>query len=281
MNDLWSNIILVVLIQGLFALSLLLLIPARRKKYENRHLLLILLTIFWFLLEFYCIRNKIKIPINVFYGTRYGSWLLLGPLTYFFIKSISSHWKFKRKDLLHVIPFALFVLIIPLASGESLSNRQIHYGMLAVFDYRPKTVTFFEYSYSTIFYLQFIHLVGYLVINHFNLKRYTKKMKSSYAQTSNIVWLFVFNGLLFLILIFSLSFLYILFASDIYSRALDYIYVVPMGLFIYAMTYKLSGFEWKKPQGVDLRYRSSNLKPEQQNKLQKALEERMSKKSCF
>lgn len=281
MNDFWSNIILIVLVQGMFTLSLLLLIPAKRKKYENWYLILIILTVFWFLLEFYCIRNRIKIPINIFYGTRYGSWMLLGPLTYFFIKSIPSQWKFDVKDFLHFIPFILFVIVIPFASGESLSNRQIHYGMLAVFDHRPKTVTAFEYLYSTIFYFQFLHFVTYLLVNHFILKKYLRSVKSRHSQMNHTPWLFVFNGFMFLILIFSSAYLYILFASDIYSRSLDYVYVVPMGLFIYAMAYKLSGVEWNKPQEVDLRYSSSNLKPEQQHKLEGALEELMAKKKLF
>lgn len=281
MGDLWSNIILIVLVQGLFALSVLVLVPGRRTKQENRYLILIVLVLFWYLFEFYCIRNRIRIPINVFYGTRYGSWTLLGPLTYFYIRSIGSDWKFSPKDWLHLSPFFVLVLIVPWLSNESLSQRQIHYGMLAVFDHRPKTVTPFEYLYSSIFYLQFVHLATYLIINHFTIKRYTKELRSNYSNLNHTAWLLAFNGLVFLLLLLASGYLAILFVSDIYSRSLDYIYVVPIGLFIYAMSYKLSGLHWQKSTKPLKQYRTSSLKSEDIEGIKQQLHQLMKSQKPF
>lgn len=52
----------------------------------------------WFLAEFLAIRNKIYINLNVLYGTRYGSWYLLGPLTFLNFKLIiDTFWKFIKE----------------------------------------------------------------------------------------------------------------------------------------------------------------------------------------
>lgn len=276
MNDIWSILILFLIVQGIFILTVLWFLPKRRKKTENQYLFFIILVFLWFLFEFYCVRNRIRIPLNAFYGTRYGSWMILGPLTFFFFRSITTpEWRMHRRDVLHFVPFLLSCIVVPILSQESLSNRQIHYGMLAVFDHRPKTVTPFEYAYSTLFYLQFVHLGVYLVINYFQLRTYTRNVQKEYAQLNNIIWLKLFNSLFFLSLILASVYLYILFASAIYTRNLDYIYVVPMGLFLYAISYKLSGIEWLKVTETSLRYSSSTLTQENKDRIQQKLQELM------
>jgi AraC-like DNA-binding protein len=244
------------------------------KKYEikNVYLITITLLLIWYLSEFLAIRNTYKVPINIFYGTRYGSWFLLGPLTYYFFKTVTNkEWKFGKLSLLHLLPFLIFTLLIPIISNESLSYRQIHYGMLAVFDYRPKTVTAFEYLYSTIFYIQFIHLGIYLLLNSKLVNSYSKRLKKEYSNINDLVWLKTFNVLLIAILVLVSAYLYILFSSDIYTRTLDYIYVVPIGLFIYAISYKLSNQKWLSVKQQD-RYKSSNLKEDEKLKYINVLE---------
>lgn len=243
--DIWSILIIILLAQGLFNLSLLGVFYFRKKEASKLNLLLISLLLLWFLLEFLSVRQTFKIPLNLFYGTRYGSWFLLGPLTLFFFQSIiEKDWKFSWKSGIQLLPFILITIIIPLVSNESLSYRQIHYGMLSVFDYRPKTVTTFEYFYSTIFYLQFVHLALYLVINSILINRYTKALKQQYSSVKNLNWITIFNYLLFGVLILVSGYLYILFQSDLYTRELDYIYVLPIGVFIYAISYKLASQQW-------------------------------------
>ena len=260
--DFWSIVILICAVQGLFFLSLMLLDSVKRKKAENKYLFLVVLLFVWFLLEFFAIRNTLKIDVDLFYGTRYGSWFLLGPLTFFFFQSITqTDWRFTKYSLIHLIPFIVFAICIPLLSDQSLSQRQIHYGMLAVFDYRPKTVTAFEYLYSTVFYLQFIHLAGYLFFNWRSIKGYVKQVKNTYAQVNNSFWLYLFNNLLIVSLLLASVFLYVLFETDIYRRSWDYIYVLPMGLFIYAVGYRLSGISWLPVEKEHKRYQSSALKP--------------------
>ncbi|MDT7832307.1 helix-turn-helix domain-containing protein [Flavobacteriaceae bacterium S356] len=270
--DIWSILIIVLLFQGVFNLSVLSLSYIKKRQRKDLYLILITLTLVWFLLEFLSVRNTFKVPLNLFYGTRYGSWLLLGPLAYFFFKSATnSTWRFKYIDSIHLLPFIFFALIIPWVSSESLSHRQIHYGMLAVFDYRPKTVGMFEYVYSTIFYIQFIHLAVYLLFNLKLLTNYAKNLQKEYSSINDLKWLRIFNIILICILILSSAYLYILFISDAYSRSLDYIYVVPIGLFIYAISYKLYNHTWLEVK-MQKRYQSSSLKEDEKETYIQVLE---------
>ncbi|MEL7423898.1 MAG: helix-turn-helix domain-containing protein [Bacteroidota bacterium] len=274
--DIWSILILLFLAQGLYLLSALVLSTRERQRYWNRFLAGILLAVLWWLMEFLSVRNVLEIPLNAFYGTRYGSWLLLGPLTYFYFKSIiRQDWRFSTKDSLHFLPFFLLVLVIPFLSGESLSQRQIHYGMLAVFDYRPKVVTPFEYFYSTVFYLQFVHLAVYLLFNVKRIEEYGAALKNQAAQQNELQWLRLFNGLLLLALLFVSIFLYLLFQSDVYRRAMDYLYVLPLGLFVYAASYKLAGVQWTKVELPQNKYQGSSLKTEAKSQYLQQLEQLM------
>jgi AraC-like DNA-binding protein len=152
--------------------------------------------------------------------------------------------------------------------------------MLAVFDYRPKTVTPFEYLYSTIFYLQFVHLAIYLILNSIIIQRYKTALKNEYSSITNLRWISIFNGLIVVILIFASAYLYILFQSDLYTRTLDYIYVVPIGLFVYAVSYKLSSQQWL-PVTKNERYQSSSLKETEKSNYITQLEKLMSDEKPF
>ena len=279
--DLYSILIVVLIFQGVFNLTLLSINYKKEKKARFVYLFFITLLMIWFLAEFLSVRNAFKIDVNVFYGSRYGSWFLFGPLTYLFFKSIiKTDYTIKLVDSLHFLPFVFFTLLIPWLSNESLSYRQIHYGMLAVFDYRPKKTTPFEYLYSTIFYLQFIHLSIYLLFNLMNINLYSKNLKKEYSQIKNILWIKSFNLLLILILVLVSSYVFILFESDQYERSLDYIYVLPLGIFIYAISYKISSQNWL-PITEAKRYKTSTLNSELKYTYKLALEKLMQKEKPF
>ena len=121
--DIWSILIIVFVFQGVFILFSIVASPKKRMKRENIFLVFIILTLLWFLFEFLSVRNVFNVGVNLFYGTRYGSWLLLGPLTYFYYKSITDkQWKFSKYSLAHLIPFIVFVIVIPIVYGDVLNN---------------------------------------------------------------------------------------------------------------------------------------------------------------
>lgn len=258
--DIWSIIIIVIAFQGLFLLSILLSSKEKRFKHGNQYLVFIILILIWFLAEFFTIRNKIDVSLNVFYGTRYGSWFLLGPLTYFYFKSITdSNWKFSKKQLWHFLPFVIFVITIPLIAYKALNDRQVDYGMLSVFDQREKVLTTIQWTYSIVFVVQFVHLGFFLIKNLFLAKNYSKGLTSEYSNIdTKINWIRYFNMTLLFILILSAIFLYILLVTDIYRRQLDYIYVIPIGVLFYFISFKFMRTEWK-PIENGTKYQGSSL----------------------
>ncbi|MEK6151769.1 helix-turn-helix domain-containing protein [Flavobacteriaceae bacterium 3-367] len=258
--DIWSIGIIIIIFQGIFLLSILLVSAEKRRKRGNIFLFALILAFLWFLSEFLAIRTKYDIGFDLFYGTRYGSWFLLGPLTLFFFRSVTTtQRKFSKKDALHFFPFLVFVLIVPLLSSDTLSSRQIHYGMLAVFDHRKKVVTPFEYLYSVLFVLQFVHLGGYLVYNQIRISSYSEGLKREYSNINQVIWLKILNLLLMATLMLASVYLYVLFASDFYRRFLDYIYVLPMGFFIYSVGYRMAGIHWPVPTQKEAKYVNSSL----------------------
>lgn len=280
--DIWSILILFFVAQGIFTLSILILDKNRWRVISNVYLSIIILLVIWVLLEFLAIRNTWKINIDIFYGTRYGSWLIFGPLIYYYYKSITDkNWKLTLVNFLHLLPFLTICVVIPLISSKSLSPRQIDYGMLSVFDYRPKTVTLFEYFYSAIFFLQFIHFGLYLLFNFRIIKNYTAGLKKEYSTISNVIWLRILNVLLVITLFLSSIYLYILFNTDFYNRSLDYIYIIPMGLFIYSVGYKISGIKWGTINEKPKKYTTSSLTLDIKIELREQLELLMKNDELF
>ena len=248
--DVWTLVIVIFVAQGFF--NILALLMNREEDLKSARVIMIAMLgfIIWVMIEFLCIRHRIHIPLNFFYGTRYGSWLLLGPCTFLFFRAIIYQKELIWKDLFHFIPFVLLVLVIPFFSAQELSHRQIHYGMLAVFDHRPKTTTAFEYFYSTVFYIQFIHLLCYLLYNNHIIYNYKSRLKEQFSNLGHWIWLRAFNTLLIIALVSTCFFMYLIFFSQSYTRMLDYIYVLPFGILIYTIGLYLTKKRWSKAPEV-------------------------------
>ncbi|RNC87852.1 MAG: AraC family transcriptional regulator [Winogradskyella sp.] len=280
--DIWSILIIVIAFQGLFLLLMILSNRKIRIKRENTFLVWIVVVLIWFLVEFFCIRNKVNFKLNIFYGTRYGSWFLLGPLTYFYFKSITnSDWRFTRKQLLHFLPFIVFVILIPLISYKALNNRQIDYGMLSVFDHREKQLAIIQWIYSIVFVLQFVHLAFFLFKNLSLVRLYSKGLQKEYSViNTKIKWLKYFNLIMLVVLLLSAIFLYILLVTDIYRRHLDYIYVLPIGILFYFISFKFFRTEWEEVETMT-KYSGSTLKADKITEYKKAIDNLMIDKKLY
>ena len=263
-----SIILFVTLAQGLFILSVLV---ARYKLKPPQHLALfiLLLTLLWLQAEFLSVRLPYDIHWPLFYGTRYGAWLLVGPLFYFYVRSVvKKEIAFSWVDILHLAPFVIFVWIIPPINGELLSSRQVNYGMLTTFDPFNDSVSFLQYVYGYVFITQFFHLLLYLIKAFFMVRNYETMLKGNYSSLEIIPirWLITLNILLGLVLVLVAFFLVLFFFRRSYNRDLDYLYVIPTALFIYVIGYRLAGVEWlsaAKPAGKTSKYEKSSLKADQ------------------
>jgi AraC-like DNA-binding protein len=274
--DLLSVVLFITLAQGFFILSILI---TRRKSSSQASvfLFLMVLVLIWFQAEFLSVRLPYDIPLSPFYGTRYGSWLVLGPLFYFYVLCISDKsFRFSARHFLHFVPFVLFVWIMPLVTADFLSFRQVNYGMLSTFDPFNDSISLLQYVYSSVFAAQFVHLLGYLIFAFSATKQYEMNLEGSYSamNSQEIGWLKIFNFLLLLIVVLVSIFLILFFVTRSYSRDFDYIYVIPSTVLIYLVSYRLAGVQWLPiAPAAAVKYKKSSLKTEEGKEHAQKLEE--------
>jgi AraC-like DNA-binding protein len=275
--DFLSIFLIVILFQGAFILSVL-AIKYTFKASQHVFLFLMILSLVWFQAEFLSVRMPYDVRLGLFYGTRYGAWLLLGPLYYFYVRSIVGA-KFRRRDLFHFAPFFLFWLILPLFAAGMIGNQQVHYGMLSTFYPFIRNMLFLQYVYAALFVVQFIHMFVYLLISYRETQQYERSLKALYSKvdTSIILWLKTLNIFLITVVVFVSVFLAIYFIYHTYTRELDYIYVIPTAILTYIISYKLAGVQWtaSTSPGEKKKYERTVLKPEASIRIRKQLEDLM------
>ncbi|MEM7551481.1 MAG: helix-turn-helix domain-containing protein [Bacteroidota bacterium] len=257
--DVWSVFIIISLAHSLFALNLL-LIKKEHKTDSGKWLIFILVSQFWFQLEFLSIRWPYDVGINIFYGTRFGAWFLVGPLFYGYISSVTTD-SFSAKKLYYFSPFILFSILLPLIFGDLLSYRQVHYGMLTPFDNRPDQINFVQYIYSGVFITQFLYFGYFLYRSKNEIDQYAHGLKNEFSNTVNqLKWLKMMWYGMSLILVLVTLFIVILFFffTSIYRRHMDYLYVLPISILVYIVSYKLSGVSWVQPE-TKLKYEKSGF----------------------
>lgn len=284
--DVWSVLIIVGLVQGLFVLTLFI----AKKEYQQvpqRYLMALVGVFIWLQLEFLSIRWPYAIDLSFFYGTRFGSWLVIGPILFLYTKSLTSNrFTFGAKEVLHFLPFIFFVFVLPLFFSELLSFRQVHYGMLTVFDNFKQEVSLIQYVYSCVFIGQFIHLFIYLLLSIRTVNYYKQELKKSFSSysESEIAWLKVTIYFLIGILFFAALFLVRYFFNLEYRRHLDYIYVLPMSFLMYLVSYKLAGVQFTtlaEEIVESSKYQKSSLKPDQALAYAESLQEFVEEKKPF
>jgi hypothetical protein len=145
--DLLSILLIVTLFQGAFILSVLAIKHSLRPG-QHFFLFLMVLVIVWFQAEFLSVRVPYGVSFNLFYGTRYGAWLILGPLYYLYVRSITGEHVDFRRMLPHFAPFVLFWLILPLFTTAMVGRQQVHYGMLSTFFPFIKGMLWLQYSFT-------------------------------------------------------------------------------------------------------------------------------------
>jgi len=238
--DIVTAFILLSIGQGLFVIFML----WRTKpvsRYSRIFLAAVIFCFAWYQLEFLMVRSKGDIGIYLIYGTRYGSWLLFGPLLWLYITShLSTEFRISLKTAIHFIPFVVFVLVIPLFNVDLLTWRSVDYGMLTVFDnWNNKPISFPQYLYGSIFFVQFLHAFAYLLACNSFLKKTEATLKLQYSNFDevSIKWHRIFlRASSLVILCVSIIILYQFVTRD-YRRMADYFYVIPMSLTVYMLLY--------------------------------------------
>ena len=234
-------------------------------KTANIFLSVLLLSFLWYQVEFFLLRNTLDAQILFIYSTRYGSWLLLGPLIYLYTQAlVEAGFKWQNKYLLHFIPFVVFTLILPLLLDGLITNRSVDYGMLTVFDaYNRETLTFRHYLYATVFLFQFLHAMLYLFVSYRSLLNQGKSTQRQVPVAERIQTLrYLYLSVLVIILLCS-GFIAYIFLTTYWRRNMDYIYVLPLFILVFGLAYRAMRYPdsvwWNKEDGPKEKYQKSGL----------------------
>lgn len=237
--DFWSALSLVGIGQ---AILLIVLFGLDKRKYfsPNLYLIVLLLWIVWLLLEFLVIRRSFVIHTGVFFGSRHGVWLLLGPLIYHYVLRLyHPASKFRWREVFHYLPFILFALILPLTGSVTISDRVIGYGMLSVLKYPVLANSWLDTTYGYVFIGQFIHAFFYLVLSLGQINAIVKESMTESSDNRIDMLRYLKPMLVAMIgsMLAAIVFIGVLLNSRWYVRELDYVYLLPFTLCIYFFSY--------------------------------------------
>lgn len=278
---------LLILIAASFgAFQLIILLALWKKMGEHKYYLTPLLVgIIWILLEFLAARNVVNIEFDLFYGTQYGSWMLLGPSIWFYWQSLLGKPTVFKKYLKHLIPFFLLVIFLPLILPDLIPQRANDYGMLTILFYADLGFTFWQGFYAIIFVLQFIHLIIYLVLSA-RLVKQSKQQNLHLQQKQIRPWLqWSLFGIAAIILGSVIFFVGMLFLYK-YVRAMDYFYALPFAGFTFFLTFKFNLFPLLMRKDLKsisngVKYQKSNLDEALLKAYAQRLEKGMKEKKLF
>ncbi|MEM6802789.1 MAG: helix-turn-helix domain-containing protein [Bacteroidota bacterium] len=259
------------------------LVDRKTVRPANYLLAALLFAFLWYQLEFFLLRHTLDSRIPFIFSTRYGSWLIVGPLIFLYNRAILiKDFKLNRRDLLHFLPILLFTFLLPVFFDDFITDRAVNYGMLTVFDsWNQETITSKHYLYAYIFMLQFLHALIYLFQAYRESKQLLAEAKERQAnipldKIKSLQYLYL---LALLIILFCSAFVIYQYATKMWQRTFDYLYVLPTLVFVFGLAYRAM----KYPNSVFLikedipqaKYAKSGLSKGAKDSLIKKLKEKL------
>lgn len=265
------------------------LFSKQRGRTPNLLLVALLFVFLWFQLEFFLLRHTLDTQIPFIYSTRYGAWLVVGPLILLYNRaSIIKDYQLKKMDIFHFLPFFILTIILPLLLNDIITNRSTHYGMLTVFDnFNREQITFKHYFYALIFILQFVHALVYIFFAYQETRQFVqqaKRLQSNIPENKvrTLQYLYV---IAIIIIILCSGFVIYQFATSLWRRNFDYLYVLPTLIFVFGLAYRAMRYpnsvllleEDKKKE----KYARSSLADSTKAHYLKLLDEKMEKEKVY
>ncbi len=282
--DIISLILILSILQGvIFSIVTL---AMWRGHYANRLLAIIMLVLVWYQLEFFNVREVIEWDLQLFYGTRYGSWLLLGPLIYIFtIAFTNNQFNLKWKYLIYFVPFLVFTVALPLFLEEVIPERGKYYGMLTVIKFPKMGLSGIQMVYGVLFFIQFAYAAIFTILSYRIASSYSKAVENNFSNIT-YSWLSRIILSIAIILVSSVVFFYLLYFSSGYERWMDHIYVLPVTVMIYWISIgalKKGIFLEKPPIPIPSlgKYERSSLSEEHAKKIVFKLKELLSSEKLY
>lgn len=255
----------------------------------NILLLALLFAFLWFQLEFFLLRHTLDAQIPFIYSTRYGGWLVVGPLILLYNRAtLIKGYQLKKINLLHFIPFLVFTILLPLLFNDIITNRSTDYGMLTVFDnFNRETITFKHYFYGLIFILQFLHALVYIFFAFRETEHFIQQAKQlqSNLEEHKIQTLRYLYIIAIIIILLCSGFVIYQYATTMWRRNFDYFYVLPTLIFVFGLAYR----SMRYPNSVLLlqeekkkvKYARSSLADSAKANYLRLLEEKLEKEKVY
>ncbi|MCE7992543.1 MAG: AraC family transcriptional regulator [Roseivirga sp.] len=236
--DWWALVIVLGIVHGLVVAFALFL--NKRGRPAGSMLALLVLILIWHHLQSLSIYLGFYKTFPHFYGADLGSLFLVGPLFYFYIRSVTSAegLGIKNQDWLHIIPFVITVILHPVLFQGSVQKVETIQAWLTATRYDNPALKRAFLLDDVIFWLESAHMLAYLGFSLFTLKGYGKirKQYESKAHESNYQWLIYLTVAMMIVVAVSFILqksLYL--ALNYYYYSLDYIYIIPMTIVIYSI----------------------------------------------
>ncbi len=223
-------------------LMIAILINRKSAKVANYLLVAILFAFLWYQFEFYLLRHTLESQIPFLFSTRYGSWLVVGPLILLYNRAILiKDFKLRANTIFHFFPFIIFTIILPLLFNDIVTTRATHYGMLTVFDsWNQEEITVRHYLYAIVFVLQFLHAAIYTLLAYRESRQLSAAAKENRSslpthKIRSLQYLYLFTVV---IILFCSAFVVYLFSTTIWRNTYDYLYMLPTLIFVYGLAYR-------------------------------------------
>ena len=236
--DWWSIVIILGVVHGLVVAFALFL--NKKGRPAGAMLAILVLVLIWHHLQSLSIYLGFYKEFPHFYGADLGSLFLIGPLFYFYIRSVTSPGGLgiKKWDWIHFAPFVITLIVYPVLFQGSAEKVETIKAWLTATRYDNPELKKAFFLDDVIFWIESIHMLAYLIFSFITLKGYGKirKQYESKAHESNHSWLTYLT--VAMLVVVGVSFilqksLYI--TLKFYYYSLDYIYIIPMTIVIYSI----------------------------------------------
>ncbi|MEM6630905.1 MAG: helix-turn-helix domain-containing protein [Bacteroidota bacterium] len=208
----------------------------------NGLLFVLLFALLWYQLEFFLLRHKLDAKTPFIYSTRYGSWLILGPLIFLYNRaSMNRDFRLSVRQWMHFLPFITLTVILPVLLDGLITHRSMDYGMLTVFDtYNQEKITTRHYIYGYIFLFQFLHASLYIFAAYKETRTFEEQLKtqkSTLGEARIQMLKYLYISSLTIVGLCTLFIAYI-FYTTYWRRNMDYLYVLPMVILVFGLAYR-------------------------------------------
>ena len=221
--------------QGFF-LIILLAVRSTKNRLAVHLLMVMLITIVLINLGYLTIRSQLLNYIPQLFGLPFGMMLLLGPLLYFYTRSVTDpSFRWKKSYLAHFIPYLIQLLNnIPFFfAGNNFWMAFIN-GFLSGHLAMPLTV-------RILYAFHYTHFALYLLLSLNWLRSVILHGRSDYfiPLASRIRWLRLLGGCFLILLICNISIFSYVLMHGLYTPLANYINTLVTSAIIYLVSFKL------------------------------------------